>query len=51
MPYRNWIGFIIVSRGTTKPVFETQNRKIADLVDLDRYEVLTVAGWLERLFG
>ena len=40
--------WIIVSKATGKPVFETFNRSTAEKVDFGAYEVLTAAQWLAR---
>jgi hypothetical protein len=40
--------WIIISRETGKPVFETFTRKIAARVNLEKYEVLTAKEWLVR---
>jgi len=40
--------WIIVSKDSGKPVFETFSRKIASAVNQSRYEVLTAAQWLGR---
>lgn len=40
--------WIIVSKDSGKPVFETFNRKTASAVNQSRYEVLTAAQWLGR---
>lgn len=41
--------WVIVSRADGKAVFETFNRKTAERVDQERYEVLTAQQWLGRL--
>jgi hypothetical protein len=41
--------WIIVSRETEKAVFETWNKKIADCVNTNKYEVLPAQEWLARL--
>lgn len=40
--------WIVVSRVTGRPVLETFERRTAEAVDQDRYEVLTAAQWLGR---
>lgn len=40
--------WVIVSRQTGKPVFETFERSTADRVNRDKYEVLAVHDWLIR---
>jgi hypothetical protein len=40
--------WIVVSRETGKPVFETFSQRIAGKVNLARYEVLTALEWLQR---
>lgn len=41
--------WIIVSRATGQPVYETFHRRIAEAVNQDRFEVLTALQWLGRL--
>ena len=40
--------WIIVSRETGKPVFETWSQHAAESVNAARYEVLTALEWLQR---
>ena len=40
--------WIVVSRATGKPVLETFERRTADAINTDKYEVLTALQWLVR---
>jgi len=41
--------WIVVSRDSGTPVFETFTRSVAERVNQTKYEVLTAAQWLGRL--
>lgn len=41
--------WIVVDRATGKGVLETFNRKVAEAINQDRYEVITTATWLARV--
>lgn len=41
--------WIIVSRDTGKPVWETYSDKLASAVNMEKYEILTAYQWLVRL--
>ncbi len=40
--------WIVVSRETGKPVLETFERRTADAINTEKYEVLTALAWLQR---
>lgn len=42
------LSWIIVSRRTGQPVFETWLPRLAAAVNRERYEVLTALEWLQR---
>ena len=48
LPYgcNSWV---VVSKATGKPVFETYTQGIAESVNTTSYEVLTALAWLQRL--
>lgn len=41
--------WIVVDRKTGVAAFETWTRKVAERVNLEKYEVLTAAQWLARV--
>jgi hypothetical protein len=45
---RSWI---IVDRRTGEAVMETFSRRIADMINLEKFEVVPVLDWLQRLNG
>lgn len=45
---RHCAPWIVVSRATGKPVLETFERRTADAINTERYEVLTAVEWLGR---
>lgn len=41
--------WVVVSRATGKPVLETFERRVADAINLEKYEALPIGKWLARL--
>ncbi len=41
--------YVIVSKETGKAIFETYNRKVAEQINLAKYDVMPIGNWLAHV--